>query len=107
MVRSIFVTLGFSMRGYVYAAPLDVMVAENYASVITDTVFLSTIDYGRHNGCGGPNYWFPYPCKNNNFPSAFVGVSPMGLDPTPTQCTNFNKCFWHIYQSQVNLVSFI
>ena len=92
MVSSVFVTLDFARRGYVYAAPLAVMVAENCASVITATVFLSVIDNGRHNGYGGPKFWLPSPCKNNNFPWTCVGVAPMGLDPTPIQCTTFTRC---------------
>ena len=63
MVCSVFVALDFARRGYVYAAPLAVMVAVNCVSVITSTVFLSTIDYGRHNDCGGPNSCLPFPCK--------------------------------------------
>ena len=59
MVRSVFMTLDFASRGYVYATPLAVMVADSCASVITATVFLSTIDDGRHNGCGGPKSWLP------------------------------------------------
>ena len=92
MVCSVFVTSNFARRGYVYAVPLDVMVAENYASVITDTVFLSTIDYGRHNGCRGTNSWLPSPCKNKKVSSTYVGVSLMGIDPTPTQCNTFTGC---------------
>ena len=92
MVCSIFVTLDFARRGYVYADPLDVMVAKNCASIITAAVFLYTIDYVRHNGFGGPKSWLPSPCKNNNFPSICVGVAPVGIDPTPTQCTTFTSC---------------
>ena len=92
MVCSLFVKLDFSRRGYVYAAPFDVMVAVNFASIVAATVFQSTIDDGRHNGCGVRNSWFPYPCKKDNFLSTCVGVDPMGLDPTPTQCINFTRC---------------
>ena len=62
MVCSVFVKLDFARRGYLYATPLSVMVAENCASIITATVFFSTIDDGRYNGCGGPNSWLPSPC---------------------------------------------
>ena len=62
MVRSVFMTLDFARRGYVHAAPLAVIVAVNCASVITATAFLSTIDDGRHNGCGGLNSWLSSPC---------------------------------------------
>ena len=92
MVFYVFVKLDFARWGYLYATPLAVMVAVNCASVITATVFLSTIDDCRHNGCGGPNSWLPYPCKNNNFSSTFVGVAPMGLYPTPTQFTTLTRC---------------
>ena len=85
MVRSVFVTSNFARRGYVYAVPLDVMVAENCASVITATVFLSKIDAGRHNGCGGPSSWLPFPFKNNNYPSNCVGVGSIPIGATPTQ----------------------
>ena len=85
MVRSLFMILDFTRRGYVYTDPLAVMVAENCASVITATVLLSTIYDGRNNGCGGPNYWLTSPYENNIFPSTCVGVAPMGIDPTPTQ----------------------
>ena len=64
----------------------------NCASVITTNVFLSTIDDGRHNSCGGLNYWLPSLCKNNNFPSTCVGVALMGIDTTPTQCNTFTRC---------------
>ena len=40
MVCSVFVALDFARRGYVYAAPLAVMVAVNCVSVITSTVDL-------------------------------------------------------------------
>ena len=92
MVHSVFVTLDFARRGYVYATPLAVMVVVDCASIVTVTVFLSTIDDGRHNGCGGPNSWLLSPCKNNNPPSTCVGVAPMGIDPTPTQCKTFTGC---------------
>ena len=92
MVLSVFVTLDFSRRGYVYASPFAVMFAVNVYSVVASNVFLSTIYNGRHNGYGGQNYWFPYPCKNNNFLSTCVGVDPMGIDPTSTQCITFTRC---------------
>ena len=92
MVCSIFVTLDFARRGYVYAAPLSVVVAVNFASISTATVFLSNIYDGRNNGFGGPNSWLPSPYKINNLPSTCVGVAPMGIDPTPTQCTTFTRC---------------
>ena len=92
MVCSVFVTLYFDRRGYIYFAPLSVMVADNCASVFNATVFLSTIDDGRYDGYGGPKSWLLSPCKNNNFPLTCVGVAPMGLNPTPTQCTTFTMC---------------
>ena len=92
MVCSVFVTLDVARRGYVYAAHLAVMVEVNCASVITPTVFLSTIDDGRRSGCGGPKYWLPSPCKKNNLPSTSVGVAALALDYTPTHCTTFNRC---------------
>ena len=92
MVRSVFVTLDFASMGYVYASPLDVIIEVNCDSVVTSTIFLSTIDDDRHNGCGDPNSWLPSPCKNNNFPSTCVGLVPVGIDPTPTQCTTFTRC---------------
>ena len=96
-VCSVFVTLDFSRRGYVYTAPLAVVVAENCAFVITATVFLSTIDDGRRSGCGGPKYWLPSPCKNNNLPSTCVGVAALALDYTPTQCTTFTRCVFDTF----------
>ena len=92
MVHYVFVTLYFDRRGYIYFAPLSVMVADNCASIFNATVFLSTIDDGRHDGYGGPKSLLLSPCKNNNFPLTCVGVAPMGLNPTPTQCTTFTGC---------------
>ena len=63
MVRYVFVTLDFARIGYVYAAPFAAMVAMNCASVIPSTIFFSNVNYGRHNGCGGPKSWLPSPSK--------------------------------------------
>ena len=91
--------LDLARSGYVYVAPLLVIVVENCASVITAIVFFSTIDYGRHRGCGGPNSWLPSPCRNKSFPSPCVGVAPTGLVPTPTQCTTFTRCVFDTFTS--------
>ena len=94
-----FVTLDLARRGYVYIAPLLVIVVENCASVITAIVFFSTIYYGRHRGCGGPNSWLPSPCRNKSFPSTCVGVSLMVLVCTPTQYTTFTRCVFGTFTS--------
>ena len=83
MICSVFVKLDFTKSGYVYTVYFAVMAAVNCASVVTVTAFVSTINDFRHNSCGGQNSLLTSPCKNNTFPSAFVGVAPMGLDPTP------------------------